>query len=214
MNGKSLVYSVKKNILPSANGSRIAMGCVRTGDLRSGVRKEATLKIASEDLRGDMRNSLTRLLILGLVVLSIPTFAAEHPELKAFPAAQEGIERFVIVLPQKERGEEDAFKVELIVGKEMLTDGVNLVRLANTIEARPLQGWGYTYYEVTGSSEALSTRMAPPEGASKVKRFVTAPSLHISYNSRLPIVVYAPKGYEVHYRIWQASKKTRKAEKG
>ena len=96
----------------------------------------------------------------------------------------------------------------------MLTDGVNLVRLANTIETRPLQGWGYTYYEVTGSSEALSTLMAPPEGAPKVKKFVTAAPLHIGYNSRLPIVVYAPKGYEVRYRIWQAAKKTRKANKG
>ena len=160
-----------------------------------------------------MRNTLTQLLILGLVVLSMPAFGAEHPELKAFPAAKEGMERFVIVLPHKERGEEDAFQVELIVGKEMLTDGVNLVRLANTIAARPLEGWGYTYYEVTGPTETVSTMMAPPAGAPQVKKFVTAAPLQIAYNSRLPIVVYAPKGYEVRYRIWQASKRTRKAEK-
>ena len=80
-----------------------------------------------------MRNPLMQVLILGLVVLSTPAFGAEHPELKAFPAAKEGMERFVIVLPHKERGEEEGFQVELIVGKEMLTDGVNLVRLANTI---------------------------------------------------------------------------------
>ena len=118
------------------------------------------------------------------------------------------------MLPHKERGEEDSFKVELIVGREMLTDGVNLVRLANTIEARPLEGWGYTYYEVTGSSEALSTRMAPPEGAPQVKKFVTAAPLLIAYNSRLPIVVYALTGYEVQYRIWKACRKTNKAKKG
>ena len=79
-----------------------------------------------------MRNTLTHLLIAGLVVLSVSAFGAEHPELKAFPAAKQGLERFVIVLPEKERGAEDAFRVEIIVGKEMLTDGVNLVRLANT----------------------------------------------------------------------------------
>jgi ecotin len=124
------------------------------------------------------------------------------------------MERFVIVLPHKERGEEDAFQIELIVGKEILTDGVNLVRLTNTIVARSLEGWGYTYYEVTGPSETVSTRMAPPEGAPQVKQFVTASPLHIAYNSRLPIVVYAPTGYEVRYRIWKASKKTSKAEKG
>jgi ecotin len=154
------------------------------------------------------------LFILGLVMLSVPAFGAEHSELKAFPAAKEGMERFVIVLPHKERGEEDAFQVELIVGKEMLTDGVNLVRLANTIEACPLKGWGYTYYEVTGSSETVSTMMAPPAGAPKVKTFVTTAPLHIAYNSRLPIVVYAPRGYEVRYRIWEASKTTKKAKKG
>src|SRR5262245_38884664 len=112
-----------------------------------------------------MRNTLVQFLILGLLILSVSTVNAEHPELKTFPAAQKGMERFVIVLPHKERGEEGFFKVELIVGKEMLTDGVNLVRLANNLEARPLEGWGYTYYEMTGPSKALSTRMAPPPGA-------------------------------------------------
>ena len=157
---------------------------------------------------------MTYVLMAGLIVLSISAFGAEHPQLKAFPAAKEGMERFVIVLPHKVRGEENAFQVELIVGKEMLTDGVNLVRLANTIEARPLEGWGYTYYEVTGSSETVSTMIAPPAGAPQVKTFVTAAPLHIAYNSRLPIVVYAPTGYDVCYRIWKASKRTRKAEKG
>jgi ecotin len=85
-----------------------------------------------------MRNTWTQLLMLSLVMLSVSAARAEHPQLKVFPAAKEEMERFVIVLPHKERGEEDSFKVELIVGKEMLVDGVNLVRLANTIETRPL----------------------------------------------------------------------------
>ena len=161
-----------------------------------------------------MRNIWMQLLIFGFVMLGVSATRAEHPQLKGFPAAKEGMERFVIVLPHKERGEEDAFQVELIVGKEMLVDGVNLVRLANTIEARPLEGWGYTYYEVTGPSETVSTMIAPPEGAPQVKEFVTAAPLLIAYNSRLPIVVYVPKGYEVRYRIWKASQQTRKAKKG
>lgn len=160
-----------------------------------------------------MKNVLTQLMIIGLVTFSASAFAKDHSELKAFPAAKEGMERFVIVLPQKGRVEEDSFKVEIIVGREMLTDGINLVRLGNTIETRPLQGWGYTYYEVTESSETMSTLMAPPEGVAKVKRFVTTAPLQIRYNSRLPIVVYVPKGYEVRYRIWEASRNIRKAER-
>jgi len=97
-----------------------------------------------------MTNTWMPFLVVGLTALSVSAIAAEHPELKAFPPAKEGMERFVIVLPHKDRGEEDAFRVEIIVGKEMLTDGVNVVRLANTIESRPLPGWAYTYYEATG----------------------------------------------------------------
>ena len=161
-----------------------------------------------------MRNIVMQVLSLGLVVLSVSAARAEPPALPAFPAAKAGMERFVIVLPQKERGKEQDLKVELTVGKDMLTDGVNLVRLVNTIEARQLEGWGYTYYEVAGSDETVSTRMAPPAGAPMVKTFVTAAPLYVSYNSRLPIVVYVPTGYVVRYRLWHASKSTRQAVKG
>jgi ecotin len=160
-----------------------------------------------------MRIKWAALLIVGLMAFDVTAFAASHPDLQAFPGPKEGMERYVIVLDHKERGDEGAYKIELIIGKEMLTDGVNRLRLANTIEARTLQGWGYTYYEVTGPSTTMSTLMAPPEGAPKVMAFVTAAPLLIPYNSRLPIVVYVPNGYEVRYRVWRASEVTGKAEK-
>jgi len=161
-----------------------------------------------------MRNTWVQLLIIGLIGLSASAFGADHPELKAFPAAKEGMQRFVIVLPHKERGKDESFRVEIIVGKQMLTDGVNRVRLGSAIEPRVLQGWGYTYYEVTGPSETLSTLMAPPEGAPMVMTFVTTAPLHIPYNSRLPIVVYVPTGYEVRYRIWTTTDTSSKADEG
>lgn len=156
------------------------------------------------------------ILQFALWILSAKIAVAEvaHPQLKAFPSAKEGIERFVVVLPHKERGEEDAFKVEIIPGKILLTDGVNLMRLGCTVEARDLQGWGYTYYEVTGSDMATSTMMAPPEGARKVEKFVSGTGLLIRYNSRLPVVVYAPKGYEIRYRIWKTTELFSRASKG
>jgi ecotin len=161
--------------------------------------------------RTRMKVPLAQMIIVGVLMQNAAGFCSGHPELKAFPLAEEGAERFVIVLPHKERGEEDAFNVEIIVGKEMLTDGVNFVRLANTIEQRTLDGWGYSYYEVTGSSDIITTLMAPPEGAPLVKSFVTVTPLHVRYNSRLPIVVYVPKGFEVRYRIWYASETFEKA---
>jgi len=161
-----------------------------------------------------MDAKLVSQLILGLAILGGSAVAAEPSQLKAFPPAEDGAKRFVIWLPHKERGEEDAFRVEIIVGREMLTDGVNQVRLANAIEPRTLEGWGYPYYEVTGSSETISTLMAPPEGVPQQTAFVTAAPLHVRYNSRLPIVVYAPSGYEVRYRIWSASETTQTADEG
>ena len=159
-----------------------------------------------------MKNQLTQFLIIGLGLFCVLTFGAEHPELKAFPPAEEGIDRLVIILPHKERGgEENRFKVELIPGKTMLTDDVNLMHLGMTIVPRPLKGWGYTYYEITGSDVAMSTMMAVPEGGQKIERFVQGTSLLIRYNSRLPIVIYVPKGYEIQYRIWNAGE-TRNTE--
>jgi len=161
-----------------------------------------------------MRKTLALLLVVNCLVIGVSAFGAGHPELKAFPAAKEGMERFIIVLSHKERGEEDKFMVEIIAGTTMLIDGVNQIRLGNAIEPRSLKGWGYTYYEMTGVSVAMGTLIAVPEGTPKVKKFVSASPLKIQYNSRLPIVVYAPEGYEVQYRIWKASDTAEKAEKG
>jgi ecotin len=58
--------------------------------------------------------------------------------------------------------------------------------------------------------------MAIDPNAPKVNRFVTLggkPYL-IRYNSRLPLVVYAPEGVEVRYRIWSAGPETKVIEKG
>lgn len=151
--------------------------------------------------------------MIGLTLFSVSVFGLEHPELKAFPPAKEGMERIVIVLPHKERKKEDGFKVELIPGKVMLTDNINLMRIGTTLVPRTLKGWGYTYYEVTGQDVTMSTMMAVPEGESKTMAFVPGTSLLIRYNSRLPIVVYVPKGHEIRYRIWNAGV-VRKAVKG
>ena len=161
-----------------------------------------------------MKTLFAKLLAMGLAMVSLSLSAADDSALEAFLPPKVGMERFVILLPHKERGEEDNFRVEIVVGREMLTDGVNRVRLANRIEPRPLQGWGYTYYEVTGPSTTMSTLMAPHPGAPQVEEFVSAAPLRIAYNSRLPVVVYVPQGFEVRYRIWEAPKAMEKAEQG
>ena len=149
---------------------------------------------------------------LSLLILS--STAAEHKELKAFPAAKEGMERVVIVLPHKDRKEEGSFKVELIPGKEVMTDGVNRYFIGLSVQSKPLKGWGYTYYEVTGNQNVGSTKMAALGKQQQVRKFVKGKGLTVRYNSRLPIVIYVPKGVEVRYRIWKAPAELKKASKG
>ena len=137
---------------------------------------------------------------------------ANHKYLKAFPKAAGGMSRFVIVLPDKTRGQEGAFKVELIVGRMMDTDGVNQMFLSGKLEPKPLKGWGFTYYQAKLGPVASSLIGVPP-GTPSVHKFVQGPSQLIRYNSRIPIVVYVPKGAEVRYRIWSATPETKKALK-
>jgi ecotin len=153
-------------------------------------------------------------LIVLLVLCSMATADEAERYLKAFPPADEGQTRFVILLPPKERGEDGNFQVEIIVGKEMLTDGINQVRLGGKIESKPLQGWGFTYYQVDKFGPVASTLIGVPPGTPMVMKFVTVPSLIIPYNSRIPLVVYVPEGSEVRYRIWKAGEMTEKAKEG
>jgi len=124
--------------------------------------------------------------------------------LEAFPAAEKGMVRHVIQL--KKQKDESLFKVEIIPGKNMLVD-CNYHTLMGKLEEKDLQGWGYNYYVFSSDGQTRSTLMACNKP--KENKFVQAQTVTLNYNSRLPIVVYAPEGYEIQYRIWSASKKTK-----
>jgi ecotin len=58
------------------------------------------------------------------------------------------------------------------------------------------------------------TLMAVEPNVPKVDRFITLgvePQL-LRYNSRLPLVIYVPKGVEVRYRIWRGEDSLKSAE--
>lgn len=119
--------------------------------------------------------------------------------LEPFPKATEGMVRHVIEL--KKKSDESKFMVEIIPGKVMSVD-CNIHRLMGKIEEKDVQGWGYTYYEFTSDGRTSSTMMMcnkPNEN-----KFVSGETKIVRYNSKLPIVIYAPQGYEVKYRIWKA----------
>jgi ecotin len=160
-------------------------------------------------------------LVVVLVVLGLAGMAGGQPggqdaqsQMRAYPAAEQGVTRFVLTLPAQER--EADYRVELIVGQTAQTDPVNSFFLGGEITAENIEGWGYTRYVVKSIGPMGGTLMAPPPGAAPVERFVTLggePYL-IRYNSRLPVVVYVPDGAEVRYRIWKAEPDAKAMERG
>jgi ecotin len=150
----------------------------------------------------------TTALLLLFVVL--PAQAADN--MQAFPPADEGMVRYVLQLP--EQVDESAFKIELIAGKTVEVDEANRYFFAGKIEEQTISGWGFPRYIVSKLGPMAGTRMAINPNAPKVNHFITVGPYLIRYNSRLPIVVYAPEGVEVRYRVWSAGAEAKAIEKG
>jgi ecotin len=132
---------------------------------------------------------------------------------KAYPAAEQGMVRHVLHL--KSLDDENKVKVELIVGKVVETDGVNHYFFTGAITEATVAGWGYPRYNVKVGGLG-STLMAPDPNKPKENKFIALggePFL-VRYNSRLPIVVYVPEGFEVRYRIWKGDTETKSIDKG
>lgn len=155
----------------------------------------------------------TMLLATSLLCLaSVNVSAAEKSELDVnkplesvapYPKAENGTKRHTIYLPTLKN--EDSAKIELIMGKEIEVD-CNRHMFGGAIEEKTLEGWGYNYYVLSDVVGPMSTMMACP-GNTKTKKFVTINNTKelVRYNSRLPIVIYAPDDVQVKYRVWNAS---------
>lgn len=135
--------------------------------------------------------------------LPLTACAATPEALKPYPAAAAGYQRHVIELPAQ--ANEAGHKVELIAGKTLEVD-CNSQRLGGQWQEKTVEGWGYNYYELGQVGPAMSTLMACPDNSRK-QAFVPVGGepLLVRYNSKLPLVIYAPADVQVRYRIWSAS---------
>jgi ecotin len=152
------------------------------------------------------------MMVLWLLAGVLSLYAGDN--MTAFPPAKKGMIRYVLHLPKED--DESVFMVELIAGKTVLVDEKNKYFFGGKIEEQTIEGWGFPRYNVSKLGPMAGTLMAIDPNAPKVNRFVSLggkPYL-IRYNSRLPVVVYAPEGVEVRYRIWRASPETKAMEQG
>ncbi len=153
--------------------------------------------------------------VMALLCAAATTAAtAASDNMKAFPPADDGMVRHVLQLPPQ--ADEDALKVELVLGKTVKTDDVNRYFFGGKIEVENIQGWGFDRYILKQLGPMAGTLMAPPPDAPMVERFVTLggdPYL-VRYNSRLPLVVYVPKGVVVRYRIWHTDPEAKPVPEG
>lgn len=147
---------------------------------------------------------MKKIILLGLFsILTTPIFAqSKNNDIKMFPKAEADQQQKAIRLEPKEN--EHDYMVEIMIGQKTLTDGCNNYFLMGEIKEQNLDGWGYNYYNFETKGDIASTLMGCIN-AKSTEKVVYAPSTKVRYNSRLPIVIYTPKGYEVNYRIWSAS---------
>ncbi|MDG6882421.1 Ecotin precursor [Phocoenobacter uteri] len=148
--------------------------------------------------------------LVGFLVLSLCGCGVSKStmDISMYPKAQENqVQHTITLAPLKN---EQDHKVELFLAKEMMLD-CNYHSLPATFAEKNLKSWGYSYYQVATDGNVRSTMMACPEREAK-KGEVLSEGFLQNYNSKLPLVIYTPKGYQVKYRVWRADSEKKTAE--
>jgi len=154
---------------------------------------------------------MKKMLIFALL-LPLAAVASDQPtNMKPYPAAENGFTRMVFRVPAAE--DEAARKVEIVIGKTLSID-CNRTSFTGALDRHVAEGWGYPYFVLEKAGGPVSTRMACPPDTENQQAFVTVTGEGFlqRYNSKLPMVVYVPEGFEVRYRIWAAQQDIGRAE--
>ncbi len=157
-----------------------------------------------------MRSKQAMIMLAMLVPLGASAGKGQD-DMHPYPAAEEGFQRMVFRVPVKQN--EADHKVQIMVGKTLLVD-CNQTWFMGRLEKQVAKGWGYPYFVLEKVAGPASTMMACPAGQEKTQAFVSVRGEGFlqRYNSKLPMVVYVPQGFEVRYRIWAAGEEAGRAE--
>lgn len=120
-------------------------------------------------------------------------------------------QRWVIRMPASDH--EDLLKVEVIVGRNGPMD-CNATWFNGSLNQQTNRKWGVVYYEMGKITGPASTRIACPAGSQKDGFIrVKGNGFLFDYNSKMPIVIFAPQDFDVRYRVWHGDDSTTAAEK-
>jgi len=158
---------------------------------------------------------ISLLLLSACLAVSTATAQTEaERNLKAFPPAEDGMSRHLLMLPPHE--DETSLRVELQIGKMVNTDAHNRYFFGGSPQAVNIEGWGFTRYVLAELGPMTGTLIGVDPSEPKVDRFITLGGevQLLRYNSRLPLAVYVPNGVEVRHRIWRADPETKPVPEG
>ncbi|KAG8348030.1 putative Ecotin [Trypanosoma vivax] len=126
-------------------------------------------------------------------IKKLEEYNAPYPE----PGADQSC---CVIFPESKDDEEDNYRLQLIPGL-VLEDSASVYCIPGEVREEIIPGWGYSYYVVDMKQQTTLRKWVPT--SQREPRFVPLTSKpFIRYNSQLPVVVYMPKGMELHYRVW------------
>lgn len=150
-----------------------------------------------------MKKALTfSLLISSACMGAFSAQAQNNVDPSIYPKPKAGMSQHIFTLPAQEN--EGLFKIEIVASKIMMVD-CNRVIIGADLESETLEGWGYNYYKIEDISAPATTMMACPDAAKKEAdiELNLDDDQFIRYNSKLPVVIYAPENIKVGYRLWK-----------
>lgn len=126
--------------------------------------------------------------------------------LNVYPKAPEGMKQHIFTLEKKEK--EEDYQLELRFGKDKMLDCNQHSFLSGELKEMTAEGWQYPYYSFSGKDEMRQTLMLCPETEKSLKRvYYPVMNSMFPYNSKLPLVVYAPKDVKIEVHIWKRIEK-------